>query len=168
MLEKTCTNCNKTFYVIKVEDFSKNFHKAKLGKYGFNARCKPCRNKLENIYQKPSVRQFREDRNCIVCNKVFTPRRDIDTTCGKECSGFRTKIARRLDYDKYLRENRKLAKKEILRKNKMKRYTKKEVDFIMENRGTLTLKQIAKKLDRTTRSIILKIHLINKKETNNG
>ena len=53
---------------------------------------------------------------------------------------------------------RELAKKEISRKNKNKRYTKQEVDFIMENRGFMKLKDIAKKLNRTTRSIILKIN----------
>ena len=53
---------------------------------------------------------------------------------------------------------RELAKKEMNRKNKNKRYTKQEVDFIMENRGFMKLKDIAKKLNRTTRSIILKIN----------
>ena len=35
MLNKKCTYCEKTFYAIKVEDFAKNFNRAKLGLYGF-------------------------------------------------------------------------------------------------------------------------------------
>jgi hypothetical protein len=30
MLSKKCTNCEKTFYAIKIEGLSKHFYKAKL------------------------------------------------------------------------------------------------------------------------------------------
>ena len=43
MLNKKCTNCEKTFYAIKLENFSKNFYRSKLGKYGFEAICKSCK-----------------------------------------------------------------------------------------------------------------------------
>ena len=33
MLNKKCTNCEKTFYAIKLENFSKNFYRSKLGSY---------------------------------------------------------------------------------------------------------------------------------------
>ena len=89
MLNKKCTNCEKTFYAIKLENFSKNFYRSKLGKYGFEAICKSCKKKL---YQnkKTESKRVEKIKTCIVCSKVFDARRWVDTVCSKECSNFRT------------------------------------------------------------------------------
>ena len=44
MLNKKCTNCEKTFYAIKLENFSKNFYRSKLGKYVIDNNLEHSRN----------------------------------------------------------------------------------------------------------------------------
>lgn len=156
MLSKKCTNCEKTFYAIKTEGLSKHFYKARLGKLGFSNICKSCKKELYPAKPKESKR-VEKIKTCVVCSKEFDAKRRVDTVCSKECKAFRNKVLVKINRSKYDLEARELAKEEISRKNKNKRYTKQEVDFIMENRGFMKLKDIAKKLNRTTRSIILKI-----------
>ena len=161
MLNKKCTNCEKTFYAIKLENFSKNFYRSKLGKYGFEAICKSCKKKL---YQnkKTESKRVEKIKTCIVCSKVFDARRWVDTVCSKECSKFRNKVLVKMNNSKYDLKAKILAKKEVNRKNKDKPYTDEEVSFIIKKRGNMLLKDIAKKLNRTTRSIILKINKLKK------
>jgi hypothetical protein len=165
MLSKKCTNCEKTFYAIKIEGLSKHFYKAKLGKLGFSNICKSCKKELYPDKPKESKR-VEKIKTCIVCSKEFDARRWVDTVCSKECKAFRNKVLVKINNSKYDMKARELAKKEISRKNKNKRYTKQEVDFIMENRGIMKLKDIAKKLNRTTRSIILKITQLKAEDEN--
>ena len=164
MLSKICTTCNKTYYSIKIDGLAKHFHKAKLGKYGFAAICKTCKNKLTRKYgKKRESKAVDKIKNCIVCSKQFNARRWNITVCSTECAKFRNKVLVKINSHKYDEQNKKLAQKEINRKNKMKAYTKQEEDFINKNRGTMKLKDIAKKLNRTTRGIILKISLMKAK-----
>ena len=67
-----------------------------------------------------------------------------------------------MNNSKYDLKAKQLAKKEVNRKNKDKPYTDEEVSFIIKKRGNMLLKDIAKKLNRTTRSIILKINKLKK------
>ena len=67
-----------------------------------------------------------------------------------------------MNNSKYDLKAKNLAKKEVNRKNKDKPYTDEDVGFIVKNRGNMLLKDIAKKLNRTTRSIILKINKLKK------
>ena len=176
MLSKTCTNCEKTFYAIKLEDFSKNFNKAKLGLYGFTARCKACRRKLESEKYKDiraikdKLRRPIKDKNiqkfCQVCSKEFftTEKREDISTCSKECSDFRKKVYNKLYhkncYNKIAKEKR---DKEANRVNHKKLYTEKEVKYILNNID-IHPSIIAKRLSRTTLSIRKKIVNL-KKET---
>ena len=162
MLIKKCTRCNKTFYAISIEKLSKYFYRAKLGKFGFSAVCKKCT--YDNYkYTRPLRAKFKEAKPCIVCGTNFIPRRFVDTVCSKKCASFRTKIVNKMNRDKYDKEARKLAKKEVTRKNKKKTYSEKEIRFILENRGVLKIKDIAKKLDRTTRGVTLQIMKLREK-----
>lgn len=158
MLSKICTYCNKTFYSIKIDGFAKHFHKAKLGKFGFASACKVCRAEQNKKYNKKRESKAVEKiKTCIVCNTVFNARRWNITVCSTECYKFRNKVLVKMNRNKYDLEAKELAKKEKTRKNKMKPYTKQEEEFIMQNRGEMKLRDIAKKLNRTTRGIILKI-----------
>ena len=56
MLSKKCTNCEKTFYAIKIEGLSKHFYRAKLGKLGFSNICKSCKKELYPSKPKESKR----------------------------------------------------------------------------------------------------------------
>ena len=161
MLSKKCSNCEKTFYAIKLEGLSKHFYKAKLGKLGFSNICKNCKKELYPDKPKESKR-VEKIKTCIVCSKEFDARRWVDTVCSKECSKFRNKVLVRMNNSKYGLKAKQLAKKEVNRKNKNKLYTDEEVSFIVKNRGNMLLKDIAKKLNRTTRSIILKINKLKK------
>ena len=67
-----------------------------------------------------------------------------------------------MNNSKYDLKAKNLAKKEVNRKNKDKPYTDEDVGFIVKNRGNMLLKDISKKLNRTTRSIILKINKLKK------
>ena len=176
MLSKTCSYCEKTFYAINQEDFSKNFNKAKLGLYGFTARCKACRKKLEtekykkeksikDKLNKPSkiknVKKF-----CQVCSKEFytTEGRDDISTCSKECSVFRRKIYNKVYHKKHYNEIAKNKRdKEAKRRNHKKIYTEKEIRYILNNIDTHP-SIIAQMLGRTTLSIRKKIANL-KKET---
>ena len=162
MISKECTKCNKTYYAISIEKLSKYFYRARLGKFGFSAVCKKCTYKHYK-YTKPSTAKFKEPKPCIVCGTNFIPRRFVDTVCSKKCASFRTKVVNKLNRDKYDKEARELAKKEVSRKNKKKTYSEKEINFILENRGILKIKDIAKKLDRTSRGITLQIMRLSEK-----
>ena len=68
-----------------------------------------------------------------------------------------------MNRSKYDLKVKKLAKKRSKsKKTKISLYTDEEVSFIVKNRGNMLLKDIAKKLNRTTRSIILKINKLKK------
>lgn len=171
MLNKICTSCNTTFYALKVEDFAKKFHKAKVGKYGFNARCKSCRFELEvkpNREKRAEYDRLRrgniiEPKPCIVCGTVFTPKREQDKCCGKECTKFKKKVYYK-HYIKnvYLDVLRDKRQKEIERckENSRKRYTEEELLYIKKNSNKPKL--IAKKLGRTLNAVNKKIKLLQK------
>ena len=174
MLSKTCTYCEKTFYAIKLEDFSKNFNKAKLGLYGFTARCKACRKKLESEKykdiraKKDKLRRPLKDKNikkiCPVCSKEFftTEKRDDISTCSKECSKFRKKVYNKLYHKNCYNEVSKAKRnKEANRVNHKKLYTEKEVKYILNNID-MHPSIIAKRLSRTTLSIRKKIASLKK------
>lgn len=99
---------------------------------------------------------------CTYCNKTFYSIK-IDgfakhfhkAKLGKFGFASVCKVCRAEQNKKY--NKKRAAKKEKTRKNKMKPYTKQEEEFIMQNRGLMKLRDIAKKLNRTTRGIILKI-----------
>ena len=169
MLSKTCTYCEKTFYAIKVEDFAKNFNRAKLGLYGFTARCKACRKKLESeLYkdirkEKDKLRRPLKEKNvkkyCQVCQKEFftTEQRDDVSTCSEDCSKFRKKVYNKLYHKNYYNKIAKEKRdKEANRVNHKKLYSEKEVQYILNNLE-LHPSSIAKRLSRTTLSIRKKI-----------
>lgn len=162
MFTKICTYCDKPYHVLKIEEFAKYFHVHKLGKYGFTAKCKGCRKRTEKKQKKPSKAKVKEKKPCVVCGNDFTPRRYVDEVCSKTCSKFRTKISLRLNRHRYELKTKNLAMKEKKRTNSTKPYTQKEIEFIFKNRGILEIKEIARRLNRTTRAIIL---LISKRKT---
>ena len=167
MLSKICTRCNKTFYAIKLEDFSKHFHKAKVGKYGFTARCKSCRFELEilpnredrAIYdrQRRSKSLQLEQKPCIVCNTMFTPKREDINCCSKECTHFKKKVHNKLymknGYRQKLKQKR---QKEMGRENERKLYSKEEINYLMQ-RLDKEPKKLAIRLKRSTNAIRKKI-----------
>ena len=163
MLNKKCTNCEKTFYAIKVEDFTKNFNRAKLGLYGFTARCKACRKKLESEKYKDKIRMPLKEKNvkkyCQVCQKEFftTEQRADISTCSEECRKFRKKVYNKLYHKNYYNKIAKEKRdKEANRANHKKPYSEKEVQYILNNLE-LHPSSIAKRLRRTTLSIRKKI-----------
>ncbi len=95
MLSKTCTICKITFYALKKDDFKKHFHKAKLGKYGFAARCEKCRYEKEVLPRHAELKAYwrsrwkkipQQTKKCRICLKEFTPRDSRQVLCGdKEC-----------------------------------------------------------------------------------
>lgn len=177
MFTKTCTRCNKNFSVLNIEDFKKFFHKAKVGKYGFTARCKKCRHETEIVPFREKRAEYDKSRRtikiiepipCIVCNKIFTPKRDFVRCCSKECTNFKKKVYSKINQPKYREKAKKLRHKEIQinkPKNRRKPYSKEEIEYLLE-RLYSNPKTLAKKLGRTTlgvRKMIVKL----KKETHN-
>jgi hypothetical protein len=76
MLSKKCTNCEKTFYAIKIEGLSKHFYKAKLGKLGFSNICKTCKKELypENKLTKKCCKKAKKSlagNYCSICGKYL-------------------------------------------------------------------------------------------------
>lgn len=163
MLEKICTICNKSYKVLNQEDFKKFFHKAKAGKYGFTARCKPCRHKVEVIPHAEKRKEYDKNRYtikgslrpCIVCGKEFRSYRENHKTCSYECYKLKKKVYQRI-YRKENLEKIKKEQKEVLENatNRNKHYSKNEISIIsnMLAKG-YSKKRIAKKLNRTPRGI---------------
>ena len=171
MLTKICTNCNKTFYALKIDDFTKHFHKAKVGKYGFTARCKSCRFELEILPNRANRAEYDRNRRkvaihdpkpCIVCNTMFVPQKEDINCCSKECTKFKKKVYNKLymknGYRKIIKEKR---QKEKGRENEKKPYSKAELDYIIK-RIDKDPKDIAIKLKRSTNAISKKIAQIKK------
>ena len=169
MFSKKCSYCEKIFYALKIDDFSKNFNKARLGLYGFTARCKTCRKKLESEKYKDIQKERKRLRkplkektikkNCQVCTKEFftTEKRDNIYTCSEECSKFRSKVVNKLYHKNYYTKIQKEKRNsETKRANYRKPYSDKDVQFILNNID-MNISTIAKKLKRTTLSIRKKI-----------
>lgn len=170
MLSKTCTLCDKTFTVEKIEDFSKNFHKAKVGKYGFTARCKECRHKAETMPYKDKRVEYDRNRrtikskpkNCIVCGKEFLAQRDEIKCCSKECSKFKKKIYMKLNIEKYTKKYKKKRQREIKKRdNFRKKYTELEIRYLKKNLFG-NVDNMARKLNRTRNAIVKKLYQLRK------
>lgn len=165
MLNKICTCCNKTFYAIKVEDFSKNFHKAKVGKYGFTAKCKICRFETEIVPNREKRAEYDRQRysfksitkTCIVCNNEFLAQREDINCCSKECTKFKKKVYYKMNKDKYYSKTKEKRQKDIIKNkdNFRKRYTFVELEYIKKN--IYNPKLIARKLGRTLNAISKKV-----------
>lgn len=177
MFSKKCSYCEKIFYALKIDDFSRNFNKAKLGLYGFTARCKACRKKLESEKYKDIQKERKKlrkppkektvQKKCQVCTKEFftTEKRDNIYTCSEECSKFRSKVINKLYHKNYYTKIQKEKRNsEMKRANYRKPYSNKDVQFILNNID-MNISTIAKKLKRTTLSIRKKI--LNLKKDNN-
>lgn len=171
MLNKTCTICNTTYYSIKINDFAKHFHKEKLGKYGFQARCKNCRFEIEikpNREKRAEYDRSRrkkialEQKSCIVCNKMFMPRNEDNNCCSIECTRFKKKVHNKLYMkNKYRDLIKKARQAESKRENSKKPYSKTELDYLIKNIDKSPFK-IGIKLKRSTNAIRKKIALLKK------
>ena len=175
MENKICTICNKNFYVEKIEDFSKFFHKAKLGKYGFTARCKQCRNKIEVLPNTEKRAEYDRNRripkskteNCIVCGNEFLAQRDEIMCCSKECTKFKKKVYNKLNSEKYVEKIKfKRQKESKLKSNFRKKYTNEEINYIIDRLDKKPSK-IANKLNRTESGIYRKIQELKKSKNAN-
>ncbi|WP_108062649.1 hypothetical protein [Poseidonibacter lekithochrous] len=170
MFNKTCTICDHTFYVRKIEDFKENFHKAKLGKYGFTARCKACRKKEETepykeIRKAKDQARYKPKRTveikCPICNDMFIRRDKFQKICSKkECQ----KLIKKIRYKKYkpiAAEHRKKRSKKALaaapNSKAKKTYTQEELDYIKNNIRFDSIEDMAAKLKRTPRALKAKI-----------
>ena len=162
MMSKTCTCCSQTFYAIKIEDFAKHFHKAKVGKFGFTARCKKCRFENETVPNRDKRAEYDrarrkttelEEKSCIVCNKMFTPVREEINCCSKECTKFKKKVHNKLymrnGYREILNQKR---HKEMDRDNHKKHYTVAEIDYLTQ-RLDKEPKRLAIRLKRSTNAV---------------
>lgn len=173
MLVKTCTMCERNYYVRKVEDFANYFHRAKLSLYGFSARCKSCRHKVEVIPNREKRKDYDRQRrgvkiqsetNCIVCQSVFTPRNEDQKCCSKECTRFKKRVQTKLYFkeENYYEKIKKKRQKDVATAKKYKfKYTKEDEAYILANldKGN---KYIAKKLGRTVNGICKKIQKMKK------
>lgn len=163
MFEKTCTNCNKIFRVERIEDFNKYFHKAKLGKFGFTARCSKCRHNLEIVPNRAKKKEYDKKRNktkglintCIVCGKDFPTVKHDAKTCSLECFKIKRRVYQKMHRKENIETILKNKEKELLSSKKRNfHYTDEEKHKILKMRESgKTIVFIAKKLGRTQRGI---------------
>lgn len=170
MFNKICTLCNTVFKVENIEDFSKNFHKAKVGKYGFTARCKECRYKAETMPYKDKRVEYDRNRrtikskpkNCIVCGKEFLAQRDEIKCCSKECSKFKKKVYMKLNGEKYITKYKIKRQRDIKKRaNFRKKYSEDEILYLKRNLFG-NIENMARRLDRTRNAITKKIYQLRK------
>lgn len=165
MFIKICSNCNKNFTVLKIEDFKKYFHKAKLGKFGFHARCKTCRHTIEIIPNREKRAEYDRKRYknksiitwCIVCNKEFKAQREGIKCCSKECSKKKKKVQNRIFKNANKERYKQEREKEFIRENRRKVYTQDEIKYILSHLH-FGARKLAKKLGRTTNGMNKFIH----------
>lgn len=163
MLTKICTLCEKSFSVENQDDFATFFHKAKIGKYGFTARCKTCRHEIEVVKCRKKRKEYDKARytpksvfvNCIVCGKPHKVQRDTFNTCSKECYKVKRRVLNRMrkaENAKAIQKAKELEAKKATRKNK--EYTleeKQKIAKLIEKE--YSYKRIAKILKRTRQGI---------------
>lgn len=163
MFSKECTLCFKTFTVKNQEDFATFFHKAKIGKYGFTARCKSCRHKVEVAQYRQKRKEYDQARytpksvliTCIVCGNLHKAQRDTFNTCSKECYKVKRRVLNRMqkaENAKAIKKAKELEAKKATRKNK--EYTleeKQKIAKLIEKE--YSYKKIAKILKRTRQGI---------------
>jgi len=116
----------------------------------------------------PETKPLRELlKKCPVCGKDFFPRRGKqDKYCSRKCYEKAKARRRRLSTRKRVRKYMHSADATAV--NHYKTWTREEEQFLMENKGKLTYREIAEKLGRTVYSVRWKAQKLGLMGVRNG